>query len=78
MIYLVTNKHVLKDKSNIILRFNPQSDISATDYPINFTEIKWVGHPEENVDVAVIQIDANLLVRENMKFNFFKSDDSVF
>jgi hypothetical protein len=81
-VFLVTNKHVLNNQQNIILRFNPQDDQSAKDYPIALVDEKqkpiWTGHPNSNIDVAVFGINGTVLQNEKMKFSFFESDTSVF
>lgn len=81
-IYLVTNKHVLEGHDSIILRFNPQDDKPATDYPINLKDtagkIFWTGHPKKEVDIAVIGINASKLQTDGMKYNYFRSDDCIF
>lgn len=81
-IYLVSNKHVLEKQTQIILRFNPQNDNPAKDYALPLKDSTgkniWIGHPNKNVDVAVIQINAIKLLAEGMKFSFFQSDSHVF
>lgn len=80
-VYLVTNKHVLKGQSTVLLRFNPQSGQAAKDY--NATVVdggglpKWTGHPNDQADVAVLQVNATILQNEGMKFSFFRSDEGV-
>lgn len=39
-LYLVTNKHVLKNVESIIVRFNPQTEESVRDYDISFAPCK--------------------------------------
>lgn len=80
-IYLVTNKHVLVNQNDIVLRFNPQSDQAATDFPIklfNDGKMIWTGHPNVNVDVAVFRINGQKLRDAGMKFHFFQSDETVY
>lgn len=81
-IYLVTNKHVLINQSNILLRFNPQDDTSAKDYQIELigkdSNQIWTGHPNPNIDIALFGIDGTILQNEKMKFSFFESDNTVF
>ena len=76
--YLVTNKHVLKDLENIIIRFNPQTNQSSKDYSIKLKNTDetfiWTGHPNKDIDVAVIQVQLQVLIKEGMKFKFFQSD----
>jgi len=81
-IYLVSNKHVLEQQTQIMLRFNPQDDNSAKDYPLSLKDSAgnniWIGHPNKDVDVAIIQINALVLQEEGMKFSFFQSDSHIF
>ncbi len=82
-IYLVTNKHVLQDQNSVLLRFNPQDDQSAKDFPAQLIDPStgkslWTGHPNDKVDVAIIGININKLETEGMKFHFFPSDQAVF
>lgn len=81
-VYLVTNKHVLQDQSMILVRFNPQTDQSAKDYPIILTNPTtkkqvWTGHPDKEVDVAVMPVNINHVRDEGMKCTFFQSDKHV-
>ena len=80
-IYLVTNKHVLVNQTDIVLRFNPQNDQAAMDFPIKLIsngKMIWTGHPNINVDVAAFRINAQKLRDVGMKFHFFLSDETVF
>ena len=80
--HLVTNKHVLNNLENIVLRFNPQNGQAATDFPVDLKNddetLKWTGHPSPNVDVGVMSINANVLNDAGMKFSQFLSDKHVF
>jgi len=61
--FLVTNKHVLNGQSEVILRFeNSVGGSSQFVVPLlqNGKAI-WNGHPDPEVDVAVLQINANVL-----------------
>ncbi len=81
-VYLVTNKHVLNNQASLMLRFNPQSEQPATDYPLLLQSKEgrnlWTGHPTDAVDVAVVPINAKRLQQEGMKFSFFQSDGNIF
>lgn len=82
VIYLVTNKHVLQNQNNVLLRFNQQDDLPSRDYSESLIDNDgsqiWTGHPNEKVDVAVYKINAPKLKKEGMKFHFFQSDIAVF
>jgi S1-C subfamily serine protease len=80
-IHLVTNKHVLNNQENIILRFNPQNGQAATDFPLALKKADgtnvWTGHQNPHVDVAVIGLNAQMLVDAGMKFSYFKSESDI-
>lgn len=80
-VYLVTNKHVLNNLDLILVRFNPQTDQSAKDYPAPMKDkngnILWTGHPDSDIDVAVLPVNIANVRAEGMKFNFFQSDKHV-
>lgn len=77
-VFLITNKHVIQNLANIFIRFNPQDDKPAKDYQISLNSNNKIGHPNPNVDVAIIPINANLLKEEGMKFSCFNSDSNAF
>lgn len=80
-VYLVTNRHVVNNQQSIILRFNPQNEQPAKDYPAILFDKKgkqlWTGHPNPKVDVAVLKININKIHDEGMKFGIFKSDTDI-
>jgi len=81
-VFLVTNKHVIDGLNRIYLKFNSPGDGSAKDYPADLVARNgrpiWVGHPEPQVDVAVLPINANQLKEELRKYAYFQSDQHVF
>ena len=80
-VFLITNKHVLKDQRTIILRFNPQTDQAAKDYIETIIDTDgnpiWTGHSNPNYDVAVMRLNGQILQNEGMKFALFASDQAV-
>lgn len=80
-VYLVTNKHVLEGKDFILVRFNPKTNDPSTDFPISLRQkneqFTWTSHPDPKIDIAVININANLLKEKGMKFRFFESDTHI-
>lgn len=81
-IFLVTNKHVIGNLRSLIIRFNPQTDQPATDFPAplydNTGKALWYGHPKPNVDVAVVPINITLIEQHGMKFSFFAIDQHFY
>jgi len=80
-VFLVTNKHVLKGRKRIYLKFNSANDPTSKDYPVDLLsrngKERWVGHSQLSVDVAVMPINANALKEELMKYAFIQSDAHV-
>lgn len=70
-LYLVTNKHVLKDKTNIPIRFNDKS--GTTPKRIDILVEKWTPHHSGTVDVVVVEIDEQDL--KEMKYSHFNLDE---
>jgi len=80
-VFLVTNKHVLAEKNSVIVRFNPQEDESARDYEIPLRDqsakVLWSGHPDAELDIAVIQLNPNILYKHKVRFNYFAADQHM-
>jgi len=78
--FIVTNKHVLKNHQHVILKFNSLNENSAIDYPVDLrpnNESISVGHPSDNVDIAVFNINPKVLKNDSAQFGFFKLDKDV-
>ncbi|WP_099240677.1 S1 family peptidase [Synechococcus sp. BDU 130192] len=78
--FLVTNKHVLLNKQNIVLRFNSSGNTPVIDYPVSLYQNGqqiWIGHPSPDVDVATFFINSNILHGDQAQFGFFRLDEHV-
>jgi len=77
-IWIITNKHVLEGKKDVIIKVNSSDSISSKDYPIKLINENgqqiWTGHRDKEIDVAVLFINPKVLVNEKMTHNFFQSD----
>ena len=79
-IFLVTNRHVFEGLESAFVRFNPKADEPARDYELTLSEagqVKWHAHPDLEVDVAVIPINARFLRDRDIQFNYFRSDEHL-
>jgi S1-C subfamily serine protease len=80
-VYLVTNRHVVKDLPQIRVRFNPQTSEPARLYDLSLTDedgsALWFASPDAEVDVAVIPINFGLLKEHAMQASYFRSDQHV-
>lgn len=61
-VYLVTNRHVIEDATDIIVRFNALPGAKSQTYRISMNNSEqashWVVHPDPDLDIAVLVIDA--------------------
>jgi S1-C subfamily serine protease len=77
-VYLVTNRHVFEGRSKVYLRFNPVGSEAARQYLIDIVDNdgKPIWRTDENpdIDVAIVQIDAQSLQAEGIQFSVFQSD----
>lgn len=76
--YLVTNKHVIQGLNFVVLRFNNVNGAGTQDIPLllqnqAFQPI-WFGHPNPDVDVAVVSINPQFLQQLGSQFSFFALD----
>ncbi|MBI4384746.1 MAG: trypsin-like peptidase domain-containing protein [Nitrospinae bacterium] len=80
-IFIVTNKHVVEGQKSIVARFNPLATQKAKDYDIPLVDRSgktlWREHPSEAMDIAVIGINADFLAEENVRYDFFQSDNHL-
>ena len=77
-IFIVTNRHVMENNSSLVVRFNPLSTHPAKDYDIpvinDSGKPTWKSHPNNDIDLAAICLDADFLRDEEIKYEYFHSD----
>jgi S1-C subfamily serine protease len=78
-VYLVTNKHVLANQTEIFVRVNPTAAGPARQFDANLVnpvsgDSIWTGHDSTEVDVAVLGINYQMLLDQEMAVSFFTSD----
>jgi len=80
-VFLVTNRHVFEREARAFLRFNPESGESAREYTIDLVDKSgkqtWFAHEEDDIDVAVIGINGQLLRDEGIRFGWFANDGHI-
>lgn len=81
-VFLVTNKHNLEGHTKIWIKFNAVSgsgsqDFDAPLYARNGREL-WIRHPNDDVDLGAIFINAHVLRSKNMRFAYFKDDEHTY
>ena len=78
-IYLVSNRHVFKDVSMAFLRCNPKNLLEpAQEFSLSLIDHegnpKWISHENNEIDIAVIPINWQLLLDQEIKVSYFTSD----
>jgi S1-C subfamily serine protease len=81
-VYLVTNRHVLSNHSQITIRLNAEKTTDPVrELPIDLKDAKgaavWFSHPNPNVDVSVIHLNARFLREQHLQSSFFRDDLAV-
>jgi len=75
---LVTNKHVLANKSSIVLRLRKKNSgvLDVVDVTICEGEKKlYYQHPNDKVDIAVLPLNGKFIVDNNIDFAAFDIDE---
>ena len=77
-VWLVTNKHVIANLSQIQVKFNSLEEEDAKNYDVDLLDQngkpEWFGHPDPNIDVAAVFVDTGILKSDKRHYRFFQSD----
>ncbi len=77
-VYIITNKHVVKNQGNLCVRFNNNDAIGVKDFPIQLVnkdgEKFYSEHPHPNVDIVAIQVRPQVIVDNHSSLSFFDLD----
>lgn len=77
-VYIITNKHVVRNKSLLLVRFNNIDGSGVKDLPMlleNDGKKIYSEHPSPESDVVAIQILPNVILENKLKLSFFDKDD---
>jgi len=87
-IFLITNRHVFEDRESknylkeVYLRFNIGENQGAKYYKALLLDKDnqplWIRHENEDVDIAILPVNAQKLKEEGIKFFFFADDLHTF
>lgn len=79
-LYLITNKHVIKNQNRIYIGFNQNGGINSYDFPADLIDQNghklYSEHINSNVDIIALSINASFLNNMNAKYHFFPLEDS--
>jgi len=80
-LWLITNKHVLNGLKEVFIKFNSATEPNSTDYRVeliaNNGKARWIGHEDEETDVAAIFLNPGFLTAEKCFYSFIRSDHHV-
>jgi S1-C subfamily serine protease len=79
-IYLVTARHVVKDRQNLKVRLNPSAPGTAGEQfeiPSNPAagQTTWFFHPNSAVDVAAVSVNFDSVSKNGFAVNYFAQDE---
>jgi hypothetical protein len=76
--FLVSNKHIFEriPKGDIFLRFNPEGKNKICELKLNLKS-GWKGHPDDDIDVAVAQIDFKDITKEIPQAKIFTKEENA-
>ena len=80
-LYLITNKHVVKNLSQIFIGFNQNGGTSSYDFPVKLTDgqqLFYSSHVNPQVDIIALGINATFLNNMNAKYHFFPLDEQAY
>lgn len=75
-IFLLTNRHVFNDQDQLWFRFDSKN-IKTIRFPVQLksgSEIKWLAHKDEKVDLAMLPISPKFLNDNNINWSFINEE----
>jgi len=80
-VYLVTNRHVLTARNNVVLRFNAFGGTPARTFDLSLTDSSgrplFLCHSDPDVDIGAMFINAPALQQQGIQFSWFQGDKHV-
>lgn len=77
-VYVITNKHVVKNQKQLYVRFNNKETTGVKDLVMSLVNKDgakiYTEHPTADVDVVAIQIHPQVITDNNLSLNFFSLD----
>lgn len=78
-VYIITNKHVVKNQKLLYVRFNNSRESGVKDLPMPLVDQNDVPifskHPLKDVDIVAIQIIPQVILDNKLSLNFFDLED---
>lgn len=77
-VYIVTNKHVVRNQNMLYVRFNNSESVGVKDLPMTLAakgELFYTAHPLKNTDIVAIQILPQVIIDNKLRLSFMDIDD---
>ena len=77
-VYIITNKHVVKDQNLLYVRFNNSESVGVRDLPMSLKvndELLYTAHPLKNTEIVAVQILPHVIVDNKLRLSFMDIDD---
>lgn len=79
-IYIITNKHVVKDFNSLMVRFNNAESVGVKDLAMPLIQggkKLYSEHPKADADIVAIQILPGAIVANRLKLSFLKLEEHM-
>lgn len=79
-LFLLTNRHVFRNKKSVFLRFNTKESSERYFLPLvnEKGEETWSTHPHPSVDLGIVPVNASQLSKDNIDFKFIPEQNMAF
>ena len=79
-LYLITNKHVVRNQLKIFIGFNQNGGVNSYDFPVELIDKNnhklYSEHINPNVDIIALSINTSFLNNMKAKYHFFPLEES--
>ena len=80
-VFLVTNKHVFSGLQEIWIRFDKKDSAGTERFGVALIvdgETKWMGHPDDKVDLAMLPIAPQVLIDAGIDWRYIQEEQMAF
>lgn len=80
-VFLVTNKHVIKNQQTVFVGFNQLGGVGYYDFQLMLVagnRKQYSSHPNKDVDIVAFSLNAKFLDDSGARYSFFALDEDAF
>jgi trypsin-like peptidase len=75
-LFLATNRHVIAGRDDLLIRVNTKGG-AARRVRLPLRAAGWAPHPQDGVDVAVVLLNARVLIEAGTELSYFRPTDTA-